>query len=282
MTTTIVLPSSTAEKVNVKDAVLGVLSNEFPLSLKKIFVKVKKQYGLNVTYQGVRKAVNSLEDAKVIKKENLEYSISKDWILNARTFVQRLHETYFEARKGEAQAKVGSKSYKEFRIEALFELDNFWYSIIIDYINRAKNASKTSISITGNQWWMIINLGSETKLMRTIKQKGYKQFILCTKNNPLNEWAMRVYEKFSFPCKFVADKTNVDINVYGDLIIEVYYNETILKEIESLFSNVKEISDLDPLQLYNLGHKKSQLTIKIIEDPILAESIRQQVIRRFK
>ncbi|HLC33036.1 MAG TPA: hypothetical protein VJJ82_04370 [Candidatus Nanoarchaeia archaeon] len=281
MTLTIVLPSSTSERVNVKDAVLGVLSTTYPLSLKKLFTEVKKQYGLSVTYQGVRKAVNSLEDARVLIRNNLEYSLNKDWILNARTFVQRLHETYFETRKGEAKP-VTNKNYKEFTLETLFELDNFWHSVIIDYLNRAKNVSKKAIAMTGNQWWMILNLGSETCLMKTVKEKGYRQYITCNKNNSLNQWAGNIYKRFDFPFTAVSNESTIDVNVYGNLVIEVSYQKEILAEIDRIFKSVRQIKDFDPLALSNLGHKKTQVTIKLFEDSLIADSIREKALKQFK
>ena len=159
-------------------------------------------------------------------------------------------------------------------------MDNFWYSVIVDYIKTAQDVSKKAAAITGNQWWMVINLGSETRLMKTIKEHDYKQYILCSKQNPMNEWALKIYKKFNFPAKFNKRKDNVDINVYGNLVIEVFYSDEILSEIEKCF-HAKSIEDLDPFTTSNLAHKKTDITIKIFDDAAFAESIRAKVLKEF-
>jgi len=44
---------------NVKDAVIAVLTNEWPLTARKIYNKTKNM-SLNVSYQAVHKAVSEL------------------------------------------------------------------------------------------------------------------------------------------------------------------------------------------------------------------------------
>ena len=68
------------KKRNVRESIIAVLSREFPLSIKKIYNKVKKEYGLDVTYQAVFKLVKEMVDDKVIEKDNSEYKLNMNWI----------------------------------------------------------------------------------------------------------------------------------------------------------------------------------------------------------
>ena len=45
---------------STKDVIIEILSSEWPLSLNKIYYKIKKKYGINVNYQAIHKAVNEL------------------------------------------------------------------------------------------------------------------------------------------------------------------------------------------------------------------------------
>ncbi|HLC20398.1 MAG TPA: hypothetical protein VJK72_05730 [Candidatus Nanoarchaeia archaeon] len=280
MTLKIILPSAKTDQINIKDAILGILGERFPLSIRDLFKIVNNEYNLKVTYQGVRKAVNYLEEANVLVKHELKYEIKREWIQNCDTFIKRLQQNYFH-QKGQVKQGITAKNYKEFHLETLFDLDNFWYSIIVDYIKTADNVSKKAIAITGHQWWMLINLGSETRLMQTIKECGYKQYILCAHQNPLNEWALAIYKKFGFPTKIVKRQDTTDINVYGNLVVEVFYSKEILADIEKCFQSAKTIKEIDTFAVHNLAHKKTELTIKIFDDAAFAESLRSKVLNKF-
>jgi len=85
MTLKIILPSAKTDQINIKDAILGILGERFPLSIRDLFKIVNNEYNLKVTYQGVRKAVNYLEEANVLVKHELKYEIKREWIQNCDT-----------------------------------------------------------------------------------------------------------------------------------------------------------------------------------------------------
>ena len=51
-----VLPKPGAYKKATKDLIVSILAREHPLTLKQMLQRIRKQYGVSVTYQAVRKS----------------------------------------------------------------------------------------------------------------------------------------------------------------------------------------------------------------------------------
>jgi len=71
----ILIPEINNKPSNTKDAVISILTLEWPLSLRNIFYKIKKQYGYSSTYQSVYKAVKELCEIGVLKEKDKRYEI---------------------------------------------------------------------------------------------------------------------------------------------------------------------------------------------------------------
>jgi len=68
------------KKRNVRESIISILSRNFPLSIRKIYNSVKKDYKLGVTYQAVFKMVKGMMDDGIIEKEEKEYRLNMGWI----------------------------------------------------------------------------------------------------------------------------------------------------------------------------------------------------------
>jgi DNA-binding PadR family transcriptional regulator len=78
----------------VKDAVVGVLSQDWPLSLKQIYFTISRNYPMAVSQQAVYKALKQLVENKVLVKKERKYALSIDWIRSLKELGIRLEEEY--------------------------------------------------------------------------------------------------------------------------------------------------------------------------------------------
>jgi hypothetical protein len=78
MVLSILVPELNVKPSTTKDAVISILTIEWPLSLRSIFYKIKKQYGYDSTYQAVYKAVKELVEARVLAAKEKQYEINID------------------------------------------------------------------------------------------------------------------------------------------------------------------------------------------------------------
>ena len=73
---TLVIPEINHKPTNTKDAVISILTTDWPLSLKQIFYNIKKSYGYSSSYQAVYKAVKELLEGRVLLSKDKKYIIS--------------------------------------------------------------------------------------------------------------------------------------------------------------------------------------------------------------
>ena len=94
MTKISLLEMGKTKKRNVRETILSVLSAEFPLSIKKIFNKVKKEHNLDVTYQAVFKIINELLEDNVLEKTDKEYKLNMLWIKDLENELNVIKKNY--------------------------------------------------------------------------------------------------------------------------------------------------------------------------------------------
>jgi pyrimidine operon attenuation protein/uracil phosphoribosyltransferase len=68
------------KKRNVREAIISILSREYPLNVKKIFSRVKKEYALDVTYQAVFNMMKEMIDDGILEKSERDYKLNIGWI----------------------------------------------------------------------------------------------------------------------------------------------------------------------------------------------------------
>jgi predicted transcriptional regulator len=88
MTLHVAIPNLGKPKT-VKDAIILILSKEWPLRAKEIYPRVKK-HKLNVSYQAVHKELQWLLKNGILQKEHKSYSLNKIWIGKLKKFVEKL------------------------------------------------------------------------------------------------------------------------------------------------------------------------------------------------
>ncbi len=115
---------------STKEAIIQILSSEWPLSLNKIHNKLKKKHSIGLTYQATHKSINELVEEKILHKEKKEYKLNIEWINNVEQFGKKLRESYIkkdqipniEVGSGSSVEKEGFEAGKEAAEKAVSEI----------------------------------------------------------------------------------------------------------------------------------------------------------------
>ena len=86
----------------VAEAVIAILSSEWPLSLKCIHYRVTKKYSMPVSFQAAYKAVNKLREEGILIKDESLYLLSPQWLDSLHKFSSETKRIY-EAGASESQ-----------------------------------------------------------------------------------------------------------------------------------------------------------------------------------
>lgn len=104
------LDMGNTKKRSTREVIISILSREFPLSIKKIYNQVKKEYNLEVTYQAVFKVVKEMLNDGVVEGKGKEYQLNIKWIRELENELDVIKKSYigdsFPVKGDELQLRV--------------------------------------------------------------------------------------------------------------------------------------------------------------------------------
>src|SRR5690349_9295409 len=86
---------------STRDLIIEILLAQYPLSIAEITRLIRSRFNLKLTYQAVRKAVNTmLRDGLVLRNvEDGKYHIDRHWLVNAKAKLDRALMSYDRSRQ---------------------------------------------------------------------------------------------------------------------------------------------------------------------------------------
>jgi len=269
MTLEFILPEMSGKR-KVKDLIVSILADEWPLTLKKIYNRVKK-YGKGASYQAVHKALNELIDKKVVEKNRREYKLNIKWIIDIKDFSEKLEKSYEEE-------KPLSKIKKGFSVNTIWEL---WPIFIEAFKKDIFNSNNKSICYIGH---LVLNpqIGSEKQIEDYQElAKKYKFFMVATSHSLLNKIWKSYWEKLGVKVKIGAkinSNPSIDIFVVGNFIIQIFHPEKVIEKENKLREKVKKISDINMKDIHDIYFKKyGKIHVLVTENKELASKLREKV-----
>jgi hypothetical protein len=280
------IPQLEESSNNVKDLVFTILTHEQPLSLIELTNRIKKQYNLGVTYQAVRKAVDTLINQGVLAKSRKRYSISKKWILSVKNFFDKLLTTYETKTPVKMfHSELAKEDYAVYTFNNLLDLDNFWAGIMEHWANHLKQGDcKEYLSYCHYSFWFLINLGSETGLFEHMIKKGVDAYVVFPYDAPLNRWGFKLYKDIGAKVKISVNKELDDhtaLNILGDHVVQVKYPPNIIKKLRKIYSKYKSVSEISPKEITQIAHESGEIKFIMFKNATIAKDLREKYLRDF-
>lgn len=89
------------EKKPLKNLIIYALLSEWPLTVRRLYNKLKSNNGIDVTYQAVFKTVKELVDKDVLIEKEKKYMLNVGWINMVRDIADMMKKKYLSASNGE-------------------------------------------------------------------------------------------------------------------------------------------------------------------------------------
>lgn len=261
-----------------KDMVVYILSQNWPLSANKIYSYIKKnKRGKGVSYQAVHKVLQSLETGGFLEKIGKRYRISEEWIEETEKFISVLKERYS---RGETPV-IDNET--QFVFNTIYEVDKFMVEYKGRFIDKI-GKEKPLVCLHWKHYWIPLFL--EKKVYRRMKDlvKFFKYYCIVSEDTPVDRWCQEFWLKnnVNSVCG-VGDSGISDYLVFGDMIMQVFYPEKIMKEMDEMFSSAKSIHDINMQRFFEqVFERKTTIPVTITKNPILAEQLRQKILSYFK
>ena len=279
MTFNILMPELNTRPKNTKDAVISILTHEWPLTLRQIFYKIKKQYHYSSTYQSVYKAVKELKEKNVLKEKDKKYEINIGWIKKVQSFTDIVETNYYAKQKLQNFSGVKESKFGEdliiLNFETIFDAEKYLYYFMKTELFKKKN-DKVCFQLT-NEWRPFYYFRAEYNYYKRLMQRGHKFYFTCSGNSKIEKQAKDFYKSIKINYK-TLNQTPLphDTLIFQDYFIQIFIPE----ELKSKLKKYLEKKDLMKL-LTEVLEKKASIKVIINKDKDLTDETRKQIIKRF-
>ncbi|MBN1222975.1 MAG: hypothetical protein JXB23_06975 [Candidatus Aminicenantes bacterium] len=261
----------------VKDAVILILTNEWPLSIKEIYNRTK-DLGINVSYQAAHKTIHNLLESSVIEKMGNKYILSNNWIKDVKKFAEVVERRY----ENESSTEIlkGAKNAKVLNFNSEFEMNTFILKFIEENLSNAKKED-LCCSYWNRSWWTMIYPKEMYSAFKKAKNRD-NMYILFSKNTIFDKWAANFCGSFGFNVKCgVKLGYSYDFGVLGDMIIQIYRSERLFDIFDKAVSHMKKNTVGVNNFVKSVFDIKSNVQIVYLRNEKLAENLSKEVLEVF-
>jgi len=281
------LDESKSSKKFSRDHIIKILGEEFPLSIANIHQKIKEKNDFDVTYQAIRKSLNSLVELKVVSNKNKKFSLSEQWINDNKKFAELIEHNYFKTTKPRTEVELAG-NIKVYTFDNLLDKDKFWVKLENQWIEENTENQKIERNLVwsgAHCWWVFGQLDNEDQLIDLLLKSKMNHYWLNTNDTYLDKWATKYYNGknlFYKAIKGSAEENENYLLIYGDNIMQSSYPAEIVKKLNEFYSKIKDISDLNLKELMQILKQKIEVNITIMDNPAIANKLRQDILSHFK
>lgn len=267
------------ESASTKQKIIDLLSNEYPLTAKKIHLKLQKLYSAEISYQGVHKILKEMEIQKVIEKKKNEYLLSIDWIQKSKKVLEKVEQKYLQ------NSKIIIPEDFSGSIEIEFDsITDLCVSTTELLLSRKLATDKPDFICTLEYGWWPFKFKFEHfhLLYRMVKANpGCKNII--RKKTPFGEWVRKEYNKIGAISAPLGTKIDFaeDLFVQGDSIIQISFDKDTKATIEKCYNKWSSLEGAF-IDFALKEEPKIHATMRITKNPELAEYLRKQLNKVFE
>lgn len=265
-------------KASSKQKIISILSEQWPLSSKEIFEKLKREYSHEISYQGVHKSVLELTEENIIQRDGSKYKLNTEWLLENRKFFEKTQQNYKENRE---------KVDPNFEGTITFEFDNYskcmvWLAELFSSRVLDTRGEKTLIGLLKYGWWPLNFKFEDFLLLMKMMGQRTNGYPIIKIKTPFGEWIMEQYKKAGAKGWAFDEKLELKNNIViqGDFILEIEFEPEFEEYIMKTYSQLHTLEDL--LKFYiTKKEPKTKIKVKITKNPTLAALMEKQIMEKY-
>lgn len=253
---------------NVKNALVQKLSKQWPQTIKQLDHALKREFGMDVTYQAVHKAMSQLEDEKVVEKVKEGFQLHPEWITTITKLSNQISQAY------------ANNQVLDFEKESIQLTFPNWLSVgkfaAFRFATEYPNPENKTGVCNWIHVWPVVGLGSEeVELLQKYYFKG-NYYSLCPNDTPLDRAMAEWLNKIGKKCKTgINIQLDHDYIIKGDHVLQIYYPSEFLEDMNKIYTETKSVDKLDYKKMTELVNRKVNIPAVILKNPALTEQLRR-------
>lgn len=276
MSINLTLPEMGPFGKTAKDAIITMLGTSWPMTIRKMHLVLQREYGMEISYQGVHQAIHHLEESGMVIKHNEFYELDSKWIERLKKFSEQLYASYSKNQIPNQESAVINLKFTN-----LSELEQF---ILWKFTFTFPNPEKKQSIAIWNHVWPGIGL-STTDITQTEEiLRDENIYSICRGETNLDKIWGHWLTKLGMKIKLgVRTNSMYDIMVKGDHVLQTYLSEEFLDQINQTYETIESDDAIDIDRMVKLvANKETEINTTIIKNPELADQIRKKVVSHFK
>ncbi len=242
--------------------------------------------GLQVSIQGLYKALKKLQSDGILNKNGKFYSLKLSWILDLSEFVEQLETVYFKKDflSQLIPNSIGEK--KRWHFYNVLKLIDIWIDIQLALLAHTK--ADIIYSYAPHPWYAIAKLDDWTKYKKLLNKRVLHQFSIFGEKTYLDQYLNAIIQDpnketvhFDQYDEFPEKLTNIYTNIIGDYVISIKLHKELVNKLQDLFSTVTDEADIHLFELFDVFTKKARSSIQIKKDPVFAQKYRKRFTKIF-
>ncbi len=254
---------------NVKNAIIQKLSRQWPLTIKQLDHALKREFGMNVTYQAVHKVIKQLENEKVIEKTKNGLQLNLAWVEGIQKFTKKIKQEYSAETIFDPRKDVNELTFPTFLDTAKF--------IIHTFEEMVSNPEKKSGICIFRYAWPIIGANEEDfeQLHKSVRETLH--YCVINSDMPMDHIFGEALIKLGKKVKYGIDcSIDYDIIAKGDYVAHVFFPKDFRNSLSKVYKRVKTIQELDLENFFSeVVSKKTTIKVIVVHSKELATIFRE-------
>ncbi|MEK6970767.1 MAG: hypothetical protein AABW68_03680 [archaeon] len=261
----------------VRDHILVLLSEEFPLTPKSLYTRISKN-GNEVSYQAVHKAIQQLIGEGILEKKSIGVQLSQNWIHRVRDYAFTVDTIYTKG-----------KIYKlPTNFDKPYSLSFNDFSTYVVWMAETLRDGKFSNGKTGPifglfyhaPWPLRFNF-IDFELLRQMAS-NCQTYGVCVCDMPFDRWIANHYRLAGIKAFKTGIKLKLedDFFVVDDVIVRVKFSTETRKFMDKIYSKITDLKQLFHYYFTEVDKKDpSSIEVIIERNPTMARMIQNQIMQ---
>jgi len=264
------------DRKTTKGQIIHILTEDYPLTSKEIYAKLKGSYSFQGTYQGTHKALQELVQNSVVQQEDLKYSLKHEWLTQAHEHIEGLKNRLIY--KNPSIEEITSKETITIEFEKFIDIGRF---VLEKFGNLPDHENKEFITLVNHAWPAIALSKEMFKLFKEFHKKN-QNYILVGNDTIIDKMNVKPFIQNGAKVKFVKNIEYPDKLIKGDYIMYAYFDHKGRTIYDQFCKATRNLGSLNLHTLFSTLFETSfKHKIIIVHNKDLAEQMRKQTLKKF-
>lgn len=281
MTDTLLLPRFSLNNASSKEKIIHLLAESTPITTKQVAEKLKTDYSVDISYQGVHKILQELESENTIEKTGSNWKLRKEWLEKGQEFFGKALEKQ-NGQKNRYNIKPDYEGTQTFEFDSFTEFCTRTADIFANK-RLQQNNNEYIVCVSEYGFWPIKFNFDHFELLYSMVKNFPKSKYIMQNDTSFGRWILEQYKKVGVTCAPIGTKVAVDedILIQGSYIFQIKFSEDGKKTIAQYWNKWKSINDT--MKDFGLvPDPKINVTVQLTKNPAMAKLLRNELEKYFE